>query len=143
MRDYFADIIKKTRETGATRGNKPLDANVFKVSRVLKTVSPCNNIREDRGDNEKMSPPVSLNNFKGETPKGSERLTSPLPSLVSPEEIRFEFEERAAIFEYEGGFTRKEAEERAYRQTLKEFLSQQYPGTLAEFESIIYQSAIN
>lgn len=63
--------------------------------------------------------------------------------LVSPEEIRFEFEERAAIFEYEGGFTRKEAEERAYRQTLKEFLSQQYPGTLAEFESIIYQSTIN
>ena len=61
-------------------------------------------------------------------------------TLASSEKTRFEFEERAAVFEYEGELPRKEAEERAYQLILKDFLSQRYPKILAEFESIIFNN---
>lgn len=138
MTDYFENIIKKARETGATGDDKRLNMNVSAAYTVLDNVSPCKKPRIDGGDNKNMSPLVPPNNFKGETLKDAERLISSLSSLVSPDETRFEFEERAAIFEYEGGFAREEAENRAYQQILKEFISGRYPEILAEFESIIY-----
>ena len=58
------------------------------------------------------------------------------------EELKIEFEERAAIFEYEGGFAREEAEARALSIILKEFISGRYPEILAEFESIVYGKSV-
>ena len=140
MTDYFANIIKKARETEATGGDKRLNMNVSAAYTVLDNVSLCNKPRGDGGDNKNMSLLVPPNNFKGETLKGAEKLMPSLSPLVSPENIRSEFEERAAIFEYEGGFTRKEAEDRAYQHALREFVLDHYPAIIEQFESIIFSS---
>ena len=134
--DYtkIACVNIKIREAKAPKGVKCLEVNKTEASTASSFVSLHSTIKVTKGDSLQRSPFAFPSFIEGSPPGAAENLVSPPPSLVSPEEIRFEFEERAAIFEYEGGFTRKEAEERAYRQTLKGFISGRYPEVLAEFE---------
>lgn len=48
------------------------------------------------------------------------------------------YNERAAIFQYEGGMSISEAEYHAYLETLKEFMDCEHPEISVLFESIIY-----
>lgn len=78
----------------------------------------------------------SHSNLKGE----------PLATLVEDslnenvlvEEVKALYEERAAVFEYEGNMSRTEAEDRAYQYILGEFVRDHHPNTIKLFEEIIY-----
>lgn len=48
------------------------------------------------------------------------------------------FEERAAIREFEAGFTKEEAERLAYQETLEDYVYSHHPSIKTKFETIIY-----
>jgi hypothetical protein len=86
---------------------QPVDAGCKPVADPLATAKSMSG--------KMKSPPVArLHEFSGGIGEGGSAGSPPPPS----EEADLEFEERAAILEYEGGYSREEAERRAWGEIL-------------------------
>jgi hypothetical protein len=149
MRDYFAAILP-AQVTGVSESDITMKGKQRANSSKIDTVTPQHCFLSDEGDNSDFSM-RNMASLVGPCKSAEEMLYTkreelfPLSPSGTPnhEESRYFYEERAAIYQYEAGYTQEEAERLAYQETLLLFLSHCYASIHAEFEAILFLPLID
>lgn len=139
MKDYFASIVPEgvTGVTKRTTAQKvrfserlPIEQNVTRPSEIK--CNRCNASTE-------MLHPVHLGIAEGVTRNSPETLAlHPVHSDTPTNEIWRElYEERSAVYQFDGNKPQAEAERLAYQDALMEFLSWQYPALIEQFSAMV------
>ena len=77
------------------------------------------------------------------TPVTAKNITATTAHLLPASDWLDFYEQRAAIYEYEAGLPRIEAERLAYQDVALEYLQAKHPALLQELRSTIHQSTIH
>lgn len=106
---HVTRVTQKKYQSENYAGQGPADAEVFSdllKNRVTRVTRVTDAISLDNSCNPTCNPRVTRVTF----PESLDNYCSP---LLWPDELRENFEERAAIMEFDGGLTRQEAEQQA------------------------------
>ncbi len=163
---YFTSLFAE--EAGVDKVDETLDMRKSMAFQPQNAAYPNAQLKVDRVDRDNTAPthdyptayPTDLQEDEYNTSKTEE---STLPTSVYPCNVKHScsdvvlgeknelltsdvilkykghYNERASIFQYEGGLTKSEAEYNAYLETLNEFIVTKYPDILNVFELIIYE----
>lgn len=72
-----------------------------------------------------------------------DKISVSLPRNKDTCSIKYFYEERVAIYQYEAGYSETEAEILAFKDTMLEYSLDHYPAIVAEVEKIVFNQTIN
>jgi len=137
MKAYFSDLFPKSVR-GVTRGEGLSNSRGTKEDKDILGLIPKYDQKGEGCEKEEMTlPPSPLKEIERVSLKVSDTAGSHLSHLITPynkEDLKYVFEERAAIYQFEAGHSKEEAENLALKDVLVAYLKAYYPEIGLAFE---------